>query len=190
MVKIVLEVSKLEGRIEAAKLHRTFLSSRAYVLLIRNRSVLSSLIDCMLRPGVIDENIHATCRCCRARRIFSEVPDGRCHGMYIYETGHGSYTAWYWLGEFHRDGDMPAYATPDFREWYRNGKLHRKYGPARITADGGAEWWWNGRLCAKTQEKWFRVGRLVRGAVDDGDGKQFFPQPFLDYMDSHPEEEI
>ena len=54
--------------------------------------------------------------------------------------------AWYKNGEYHREGDKPAYIDADGSlEWYKNGQFHRDDDkPAYIGADGSLEWYKNG----------------------------------------------
>jgi hypothetical protein len=62
------------------------------------------------------------------------------------EWGDGTLT-WLKKGEYHRDGDKPAYIGTDGRlAWYKNGLAHRDDDkPAVIGADASLEWYKNGK---------------------------------------------
>jgi hypothetical protein len=61
------------------------------------------------------------------------------------EWGDGTLT-WLKKGEYHRDGDKPAYIGANGTlEWWKDGAPHRDGDrPAWIYADGSLEWWENG----------------------------------------------
>ena len=56
-----------------------------------------------------------------------------------------SISRWYWHGEKHRGGDLPAVVYPtDDKFWYRYDKLHRDGDlPAIVYCSGNKHWYWN-----------------------------------------------
>ena len=69
--------------------------------------------------------------------------------------------SWYQNGEFHREGNKPAYLTPHEACWNVNGKWHRSDdGPTIINAFSGIKY-------HRNHDCWKRIG-LDGGEVPDG----------------------
>jgi hypothetical protein len=76
-------------------------------------------------------------------------PNGQFHRdgdqpAFIDENGGQS---WWQNGQLHRDGDQPAHISSDGRqEWYQHGQRHRDGDkPAIIRPNGEKAWWVHGR---------------------------------------------
>jgi len=67
-----------------------------------------------------------------------DFPDGSCVAISRYNTIRRFDSD----GNYHRDGDMPAYITTDgCVEYWKHGRFHRECGPARIWPNGKQEYW-------------------------------------------------
>jgi hypothetical protein len=103
---------------------------------------------------------------------------------------HGS-KVWYNHGKIHRDGDKPAYISPDgIKMWFKDGKKHRDEDrPAYIGKDGEKEWWQHGSwhrdgdkpamVFADGEQRWYKNGGLYTRSggkpnVIKGDGTKMW----------------
>lgn len=85
----------------------------------------------------------------KVKQLVNKIEDKLCVYTLI-STDRGTYRAkcWYWAGQFHRNGDMPAIIYDDgTMEWYRFGRRHRNNDmPAMINANGSQIWFKRGKL--------------------------------------------
>jgi hypothetical protein len=96
---------------------------------------------------------------------------------------HGK-MSWYDHGLIHRDNDLPAIITSEYKTWYKYGKVHRDNDkPARVFSDGFEEWYQNDKLHRENDQpalihsdfkSWYRNGLLHRDPDSNGN-----PRPSL-----------
>ena len=80
--------------------------------------------------------------------------------------GRNGTLQWYQNGKWHRDGDKPAIIYPEGGlRWYQNGQYHRLHGPAVIRLNGTLEWWINHKHSTQEVNAWLD-GKEWRGTPE------------------------
>jgi hypothetical protein len=81
----------------------------------------------------------------------------------IVTSPHGN-RYFYHINDYrHRDGDLPAFDTPDIKEWYFLNRLHNSSGPAIVETNGSKKWFLFG---AKIREQTFNSIIAYRKATN------------------------
>ena len=123
------------------------------------------------------------------------VEEWRKNGQYHNEGDEPAYVSsdgrkiWYKNGEKHRDGDLPAEIFPgDCQIWYKNGKKHRDNDlPAVVYSNNGFEWYQHGQLHREGGEP--AVLRPINGIKQYWlNGERYYPllSPLLSLLPSFP----